>query len=165
VKIALTIRDRARTLKLSSWNGSTSFTIDGRNREADAVRIAPALYSILLDGQSFEAHVREGMGGVVVTIDGREFPVRIEDPREWQGRRGGAIEAKGRQQVLASMPGKVVRLLSRAGQPVEAGQALLVLEAMKMQNEVRSPKTGVLERLLVAEGQTVNAGEVLAVVG
>ncbi|HXW54322.1 MAG TPA: biotin/lipoyl-containing protein [Candidatus Cybelea sp.] len=165
MRIALTIRDRARALELSSRNGSTSFAIDGRNREADAVPIAPALYSILLDGQSFEAHVRERTGGVLVTIAGREFPVRIENPREWQGRRGAAIEAEGRQHVLASMPGKVVRLLARAGQLVEAGQALLVLEAMKMQNEVRSPKTGVLERLLVAEGQTVNAGEVLAVVG
>jgi biotin carboxyl carrier protein len=163
--MTLTIRDRARALELSTRNGSTSFTIDGQSRTTDAVPIGPYLYSILLDGQSFEAHIREDIGGVVVTIDGREFPVRIEDPREWQRRRGTAMEAEGRQQVLASMPGKVVRLLSRAGQPVEAGQALLVLEAMKMQNEVRSPKSGVLERLLVAEGQAVNAGEVLAIVG
>ncbi|MGH9706384.1 MAG: biotin/lipoyl-containing protein, partial [Candidatus Acidiferrales bacterium] len=73
-------------------------------------------------------------------------------------------EAEGRQNVLASMPGKVVRVLANAGDAVEAGQGLLVVEAMKMQNEIRSPKSGTIERLLVAEGQTVNAGELLAIV-
>ena len=62
------------------------------------------------------------------------------------------------------MPGKVVRLLAKAGDAVEAGQGLLVVEAMKMQNEIRSPKSGTVERVLVTEGQTVNAGEVLCVV-
>jgi biotin carboxyl carrier protein len=166
LKIALTIRDRTRTVEISTDKRPTNFTIDGRTRAADAVRIDKALYSILLDGRSFEAHLRDDIGGgIVVTIDGREFPVRVEDPRQWHRPRGGVIEAEGSQQVLASMPGKVVRLLSQAGQAVEAGQGLLVLEAMKMQNEVRSPKSGVLERLLVAEGQAVNAGEVLAIVG
>jgi biotin carboxyl carrier protein len=60
------------------------------------------------------------------------------------------------------MPGKIVRVLVRGGQKVEAGQGLIVVEAMKMQNEIRSPKTGTVERLLVKEGQPVNAGEVLA---
>ena len=62
------------------------------------------------------------------------------------------------------MPGKVVRLLAKAGDAVEAGQGLLVVEAMKMQNEIRSPKRGTVERVLVTEGQAVNAGEVLCVV-
>ena len=62
------------------------------------------------------------------------------------------------------MPGKVVRVLVAAGEPIEAGQGIAVVEAMKMQNEVRSPKTGSVERLFVAEGQTVNAGEVLATI-
>jgi biotin carboxyl carrier protein len=62
------------------------------------------------------------------------------------------------------MPGKVVRVLVKAGEAVEAGQGLLVVEAMKMQNEIKSPKTGKIERLTVSEGQNVNAGEVLAIV-
>jgi biotin carboxyl carrier protein len=63
------------------------------------------------------------------------------------------------------MPGKIVRVLVRAGDRVEAGQGLLVVEAMKMQNEIRSPKSGTIERVLAEEGQAVNAGEVLCVVG
>ena len=62
------------------------------------------------------------------------------------------------------MPGKVVRVMVRAGEAVEAGQGLLVVEAMKMQNEIKSPKAGKIERIAAQEGQTVNAGEVLAVI-
>ncbi len=166
MKILVTIGGRRRTVELSTRDGRPVFAIEERERNADAVAIAPALYSILLDGRSFEAHVRNTpTGELVVTIDGQEFPVTIEDPRQWQRYRVGSVEAEGRQQVIASMPGKVVRVLTATGQKVQAGQGLLVIEAMKMQNEVRSPKSGVVERLLVREGQTVNAGETLAVVG
>ena len=89
--------------------------------------------------------------------------MEIADPRAWRRGRGGSIELEGRQQVAAPMPGKIVRVLVAPGQQVEAGQGLLVIEAMKMQNEIRSPKSGTVEKL-VREGQTVNAGEILAVV-
>jgi biotin carboxyl carrier protein len=72
------------------------------------------------------------------------------------------VEAEGRQQITAPMAGKVVRLLVKSGEKVEVGQGLLVVEAMKMQNEIRSTKSGTVERLLVQEGQTVNASETLA---
>jgi biotin carboxyl carrier protein len=75
------------------------------------------------------------------------------------------MEAEGRQQIVAPMPGKIVRVLVKAGDRVEAGQGLLVVEAMKMQNEIRSPKSGTVERVLAEESQAVNAGEVLCVVG
>ena len=74
------------------------------------------------------------------------------------------LNRDGRQPVVAPMPGKVVRVLVAAGEAIEAGQGIAVVEAMKMQNEVRSPKSGSVERLFVAEGQTVNAGEVLATI-
>jgi len=75
------------------------------------------------------------------------------------------IESEGSQRVIAPMPGKVVRVLVKVGDAIEVGNGILVVEAMKMQNEVRSPKSGKIERLLVSEGQAVSAGEVLAVVG
>ena len=88
----------------------------------------------------------------------------VIDPTRRRRERGEA-EREGVQQIAAPMPEKVVRLLIEQGSPVEVGQGILVLEAMKMQNEVRSPKSGTVERLLVKEGQAVNAGDVLAVVG
>ncbi len=82
------------------------------------------------------------------------------DPREWRGRHG-TLEVQGRQQVVAPMPGKIVRILVQAGEAVEAGQGLVVVEAMKMQNEIRSPKSGKVEKIVAKEGETVNPGDVL----
>ena len=139
--------------------------LDGRSVDADVAEVAAGTYSILLDGQSFEVRVCAGAaGGLVVQAGEEEFPVEIVDPRAWRGKHSHAVEAEGRQQVVAPMPGKVVRVLVAQGDTVEAGQGLVVVEAMKMQNEIRSPKSGKVERLNVREGQPVNAGEVLAVV-
>ena len=140
-----------------------TFTVDGRLVEADAVRISRQEYSILLDGRSLEVTAEKTPNGLLLCVNGREFQVEIFDPRSWRRGRGAGIELEGRQQLIAPMPGKVVRVLVAAGQQVSAGQGLLVIEAMKMQNEVRSPKSGAVEKL-VREGQTVNAGEILAVV-
>lgn len=138
--------------------------IDAREIEADAVEVAPGAYSILLDGRAFEVRVEPHAHGLRIHAGGEEFSAEVLDPRAWRARRGGVLEAEGRQQIIAPMPGKVVRVLVRAGDAVEAGQGLLVVEAMKMQNEVRAPKSGTVERLLVAEGQAVNAGDLLAIV-
>jgi len=140
-----------------------AFTVDGRLVEADAVRISRGAYSILIGGRSLEVTADETAGGVLLRTNGREFQVEIFDPRSWRRRRGAGIELEGRQQLVAPMPGKIVRVLVAAGEQVAAGQGLLVIEAMKMQNEIRSPKSGIVEKL-AREGQTVNAGEVLAVV-
>jgi biotin carboxyl carrier protein len=138
-------------------------TVDGRPVEAGAVRISRGVYSILIGGESLEVTAEEHSKGLLLRVNGREFHVEIFDPRSWRRGRGAGIELEGRQQLVAPMPGKVVRVLVAAGQQVTAGQGLLVIEAMKMQNEVRSPKSGTVEKL-AREGQTVNAGEILAVV-
>jgi len=140
-------------------------TLDGRPVAVDAVEIAPNTLSILLNGQSFEVNVSSSPDGKLKLQTGsREFIAEVIDPRAWSGRRHGSVEAQGRQQIVAPMPGKVVRLLVKEGDRVEAGQGLLVVEAMKMQNEIRSPKGGTVERVLAKEGQAVNAGDVLCVV-
>src|SRR5579863_1734580 len=140
-----------------------TFSVDGRPLEADASMISPAAYSILFAGRSLEVTAEEKSDGLLMRVNGREYQVQIIDPRSWRRGRGGGVELEGRQQLTAPMPGKIVRLLVEAGQQVSAGQGLLVIEAMKMQNEIRSPKSGTVEKL-GREGQTVNAGEVLAIV-
>jgi biotin carboxyl carrier protein len=132
---------------------------------ADVAEVAPNVISVLLSGRSHEVYVTPSSGGQLqLQTGGLEFLAEVIDPRSWRGRRHGGAEAEGRQQIVAPMPGKVVRLLVKAGDTVEAGRGLLVVEAMKMQNEIRSPKSGTVERVVVAEGQVVNAGEVLCVV-
>ena len=140
-------------------------TLDGQPVSVDAAEIAPNTLSLLLDGQSLEFTVTPlPVGKLKLQSGAHEFTAEVIDPRAWSGRRHGNVEAEGRQQIVAPMPGKVVRVLVHAGDRVEAGQGLMVVEAMKMQNEIRSPKSGTVERILAKEGQPVNAGEVLCVI-
>jgi biotin carboxyl carrier protein len=133
-------------------------------KKIDAVEVSPNTYSILVNGRAFEAVVVPTAEGVLVRCGAYEFPALVSDPRAWRGGRGALFGAEGKQQVIAPMPGKVVRILVSAGQTVENDQGLLVVEAMKMQNEIRAPKAGKIERLLVREGQAVAAGEALVTI-
>ncbi|MGB7282825.1 MAG: biotin/lipoyl-containing protein [Candidatus Acidiferrum sp.] len=152
-----------RTVELERDADRWKITLDGHAVDADVAEIAPNTLSLLIEGQSYEVRIRQLPGGSLELQTGlQEFTAEVADPRSWRGRGHGTLDVTGRQQVVAPMPGKVVRLLVKAGDRVEAGQGLLVVEAMKMQNEIRSPKGGVVERLLAKEGQPVNAGEVLA---
>ncbi len=152
-----------RTVELERDADRWKITLDGQPIDADAVEIAPNTISLLLEGHSYEVRIVPFPDGQLKLQTGlQEFTAEVADPRAWRGRKHGALELEGRQQIVAPMPGKVVRVLVKAGDKVEAGQGLLVVEAMKMQNEIRSPKSGVIERLQVKEGQPVNAGEVLA---
>jgi biotin carboxyl carrier protein len=156
---------KTRVIELERGVSGWRVILDGKAVVVDAVEIAPSTISILLDGQAFEISVTPSADGKLNLQAGtREFTAEVIDPRAWSGRRHGNVEAEGRQQILAPMPGKIVRVLVKEGDHVEAGEGLLVVEAMKMQNEIRSPKSGTVERVLAKEGQPVNAGEVLCVV-
>jgi biotin carboxyl carrier protein len=156
---------RLITVELERDGEGWRVSLDGKVVNADAVEIDSNTLSLLLDGQSYEVSITPTSDGAVKLQTGlQEFTAEVLDPRAWRGRTHGALEAEGRQHVVAPMPGKVVRVLIRVGDKVEAGQGILVVEAMKMQNEIRSPKGGTVERLNVKEGQPVNAGEVLCVI-
>jgi len=163
MKFEVRIAKQIRVVELEHEDDRWRIALDGQLLDADAVEIAPNTFSVLLRGQSHEIRVTPLPNGTLTLQTGpEEFTAEVIDPRAWSGRRHSAVEAEGRQQIVAPMPGKVIRLLVKAGDTVEAGQGLLVMEAMKMQNEIRSPKSGVVERLLAEEGQAVNAGEILA---
>ncbi|MBZ5539326.1 MAG: biotin/lipoyl-binding protein [Acidobacteriia bacterium] len=163
MKYEVHMEGKTRVVELEHHGAAWRISLDGQSVAADAIEISPGVYSILLDNRSHEVRVMTAPDGSLKVQSGLyEFAAKVVDPRSWRGRRHGVLEAEGRQQILAPMPGKVVRLLVKAGDKVEAGQGLLVVEAMKMQNEIRSPKSGVVERLQAKEGQPVNAGEVLA---
>ena len=161
MKLEIEFGGTLRLVELTIDQNRVCARIDGRLVEADAVEVSSGVYSILIAGRSFVVRVEATATGLRTHVRGREYLSEVRDPREWRRNRGAAAEAEGRQKLLAPMPGKVVRLLVAAGDRVESGQGLLVVEAMKMQNEVRSPKSGTVETLLVREGQTINAGETL----
>ncbi len=126
-----------------------------------ALEVEPGIYSILWDGDSFEAVVTLSGDEGVVKVGGTVVAVRLEDPREISDSATFTLAA-GRQHVIAPMPGRVVDLLVQEGQAVEAGQAILVVEAMKMQNEMRAPIAGRVVAVKVQPGDAVAAGDVLA---
>jgi biotin carboxyl carrier protein len=161
MKLEVRIGSLARQIEIQR-TGPNQFAIGGDDSaQIDAVEVASNTYSILIDGRAFEAVVVPAPEGVLVRCGGREFHATVSDPRAWRGGRGALFGAEGKQRVIAPMPGKVLRILVSAGETVEANQGLVVVEAMKMQNEIRAPKAGTIERISIREGQAVAAGEAL----
>lgn len=106
---------------------------------------------------------RSPAGRTEIHVNDDLIPVNVYDRKRFTGG-SGAAASQGRASLTAPMPGKVVRIMVKVGDAVAAHQGIMVVEAMKMQNEVQSPKDGTMTEIRVAEGQTVNAGEVLAVI-
>ena len=144
--------------------GQWSFALQGEAPQtADCTHPEPGVWSILLDGRPYEARVERSGDLVIVSMRGRRFEVRISDPRRWQ-RRTASGPGAGRQLVIAPMPGKIVRVLVKTGDSVEGGQGVVVMEAMKMQNELKAQRGGVVAAVQAAEGDAVSAGDTLVII-
>jgi biotin carboxyl carrier protein len=164
MKLSLTIDGRADTMEILSPAPACRFQLgDAPPREANVESPEPGVYSVLLDGRSYDAFVEDTPTGLVVTIEGHRFELEVHDPRRWSHKSAG-VGAGAVQSIVSPMPGKVVRVLAAAGDEVVAGQGIVVVEAMKMQNELRSNRTGRVLSVLAKEGATVNAGELLATI-
>lgn len=131
--------------------------------EASVVEVEPGIYSVLWDGRSYEAKVWWDGAQGAVEVGPAHFIVEAADPREMDARQAGGKRGL-RQELKASMPGKVVRVLVQEQQEVAAGQGIVVVEAMKMQNEMRAARPGRVTSIRVQSGGAVTAGEVLAVI-
>jgi biotin carboxyl carrier protein len=163
VKYEVLLAGRTRVVELSRADDGWKISLDGKEVEASVMELAPNTFSVLLNGESHQVRIAPRADGTLTLHTGlAEYRAEVSDPRVWRGRRHGALEVEGRQQITAPMPGKVVRVLVSEGDAVAAGQGLLVVEAMKMQNEIHSPKSGRVEKLFAKENQAVNAGDVLA---
>ena len=163
MKYEVLLAGKTREVELARVSDQWKFSLDGKELDASVLEVAPNTFSVLLNGESHQIRVAPRADGTLILYSGfGEYPAEVNDPRVWRGRRHGTLEAEGRQQITAPMPGKVIRLLVNEGDAVQAGQGLLVVEAMKMQNEIRSPKNGKVEKLLAKENQAVNAGDILA---
>jgi biotin carboxyl carrier protein len=150
-------------LDLSQAEGRWSCRVDGREVEVDAVLARPNVLSLRLGNKTYEVKCERVGGDVHIWVGSRRFAAEVRDPRSLRSR-SRAVDDHGPKKLTAPMPGKVVRILLSQGAEVEAGAGVLVVEAMKMQNEVKSPKKGMIQKVLVSEGAAVNAGDVLAIV-
>jgi biotin carboxyl carrier protein len=129
-----------------------------------AQMLRPGVLSLRIRGKAYRCVLEESTEGTVLHLAGRRLLYRAYDPRSLKSRRGRHGGAEGPKPVTAPMPGRVVRVLVSVGDIVEAHQGIVVIEAMKMQNELKSPKAGKVTQLRVEPGGTVAAGDVLAVV-
>ena len=137
--------------------------VGDREYELELREVEPGVFWFLMDGRSIEAAVMPNGEGYTVRLGNEHIRFELLDRRSLL-QRSGAGATDGLAELRAPMPGKVVKLLVEEGDVVEAGQGLLVIEAMKMQNEMRSPKSGTIEKLAVEEGMTVSSGDLLAAV-
>jgi len=156
------IGERTYRVELVRAGSSWTCKLDGREFPVDVVSPQPGLLSLLINGRSYGVKQEIGATETNVVVDHERFHIVMRDPRSLRGRRGADSTAQGARKITAPMPGKVVRILAPVGTEVEAGQAVLVIEAMKMQNELKSPKKGKVSKLTVKEGDAVESGQNLA---
>ncbi len=145
--------------------GLYDITIDGKTVRVDAAKSGKTIYSIIEDGRQFEAMVDErGAHGFHVLVAGELFQLEAVDERSRLLAQQAKQAATGPQTVEADMPGKVVKIAAAVGETVSEGQGIIVLEAMKMENDILSPVDGIIKEIAVGEGDTVEAGSTLFVV-
>jgi biotin carboxyl carrier protein len=150
-------------LELSQTEGRWTCRLDGREIEVDAVLARPDVISLRLRNKAYEVKCERVGSDLHLWVGSVRYQAEVRDPRSLRSR-ARAIDDHGPRKLTAPMPGKVVRILLREGADVEAGTGILVVEAMKMQNEVKSPKKGRIQKIVVSEGAAVNAGDVLGIV-
>jgi acetyl/propionyl-CoA carboxylase alpha subunit len=161
MKYITTVEDRQFLVEIID---EKHISVDGKVYEVDFESVSgQPVYSLIVDGKSHESYVAAGDHDWQVLIRGRLFPVTVEDEREKRLRSaaGGGVAETGEFHLRAPMPGLVVAILVEESQAVKKGQVLLILESMKMQNELKSPRDGTVGRLRVKAGETVEQKQTL----
>ena len=166
MKFTATIGTRARVVEVTKDEGRYRVTIDGELWDVDARLTAQGISSLLIDGVSHVADVDDHEGACIVDVGGETYTVHVEEQTRYIIRtRGGAAGGAGSQTVKAPLPGKITHVGVQAGDTVTAGQSLVVIEAMKMENDLKATGAGTVAEVRVTAGQAVNAGDVLVVIG
>jgi biotin carboxyl carrier protein len=170
VTFEIEINARNRTVSVERTGpGRYRVTVDGQARDVDAARAGSYGLSLLIDGESHvsrEIHVTPSnvRGELLVVLEGRTVAAMVDARRTGRGGAEGGAHADGEQAIVSPMPGRVVRVLVSPGDQVALGQPVVVVEAMKMENELRSPKAGRVKEVAVTPGTSVDAGRVLVVI-
>ncbi len=167
LKLKTRIQDREQEVTFKVVGGRVAAEIGGRSYDVEVRRPSPGSYLLFLGADVYECRVSTGATSrevFDVDIRGRNYAVTIVDPKRLRSGQNSDRHHQGVAEIRAPMPGKVVRVQIEPGATVEKGTGLVVVEAMKMQNEMKSPREGVVVSINVKAGDTVNAGDVLAVI-
>lgn len=156
---------KTHRLELTRGESTWLCKVDGETIEVDAATTARDVLSILVGGKAYEVKRERSLQGELhMVIGSARYAVEVQDPRSLRTRRAAAGSEAGPQKLIAPMPGKIVRISVAEKDEVKAGQGIIVMEAMKMQNELKSPKDGKVMKIMTSEGSTVNPGDTLAVI-
>jgi len=158
------IDGKSYRLELTQADARWRCRLNGQEIQVDAVLAERDVLSVLIAGKAYEVKREHTASDMHLWVGSGRYAVELRDPRSLRSRRAGMADDHGPKQLRASMPGKVVRVLLQEQAAVEAGQGILVVEAMKMQNEIKSPKKGIVQKIVASEGTAVNAGDLLAIV-
>ncbi len=165
MKFVATVGGQVETVEVTGENGRYRLTLDGGVWEVDARLTAQGIYSLLVEGVSHVADVTDQEGACVVDIGDETYVIQVEEETRYIIRtKGGAAGAHAHQVLTAPLPGKITHVAVKVGDTVKAGDALLVIEAMKMENEFRAGTPGTIAEVRVQPGQAVYAGDVLVVI-
>ncbi len=162
--LEILIGGQRETVSIQASQGRLRVFLGHRQVEADLARISDTAYSLILNGRSYHVVLSPSDDSLRVIVDGTCYETCVLDPKKFRSYSPGLANLLGPSPVVAPMPGKIVKLLVAVGDSVTEGQGLVVIEAMKMQNELRAPQAGKVEKVSVEESQTVNAGDILVVV-
>lgn len=157
-----TFEGRTVRVEVRGEAGRYQVTLDGEPLEVDFQPAGRDFVSLIVDGRSYEAGVVRQPDGYTVALRGATFDIELKDAARGEGALARP-RAAGPTGIKAPMPGRVVRVLVAAGEQVESGQALLVMEAMKMENELKAPRAGLVREVRVGERQAVETGALLLV--
>ncbi len=160
----VTIEDQKHRLELDCIAGKWHCKLDGREVPIDAVLARRDVLSLLLNGRAYEVKRERSATDTHLWVGPVRYAAELSDPRSLRSRKSSRGPGHGPAKLVDPMPGKVVRVLAAEKTQVEAGQGVIVVEAMKMQNELKSPKKGIVQKIMANAGSAVNAGDVLAVV-
>jgi biotin carboxyl carrier protein len=164
LKLRIDVNGKSHLIEIRANGTLTEYALDDAALSAVSIEeVMPGVFSILLGTRSFTVNV--AAKGDEFEVSGKDGLVNLISVADARDRRGptDAASSKGPAVIRALMPGKIVKLLAAVGEQVEVGQGLMVVEAMKMQNEVKAPKSGVVAKIHAASGATVAAGEMLIV--
>jgi biotin carboxyl carrier protein len=154
------------SLEFRRENGATEYILSGASTGSGLASVLPTMpgvFSVLLGKRSFTVALARSGSELEVWAGGQRHTIVLRDPRDRAGK-AGRVSAAGPVEIRAQMPGKVIKLLVEQGAAVSAGQGVIIVEAMKMQNEMKAPKAGTVQRIRATEGTTVAAGETLMVI-
>ena len=165
MKLVATVGDTVERVDVAGAEGRYQVTIGDQVWEVDARLTPQGIYSLLVDGVSWVADVTPDGDALAVEVAGESYVIRIEEETRYLIRtRGGTAAGAGGQTLTAPLPGKITHVAVRPGDAVRAGDTLVVIEAMKMENEFKAARAGTVREVRVTAGQAVNPGDVLVVV-